>query len=47
MHQHFFEHRNDHTLPKNVAIVDGFEDIMNFEGRDGSCVRGDMCLEQC
>ena len=39
MHQHFFEHRNDYTLPKNVAIVDGFEDIMNFEGRDGSRVR--------
>ena len=34
MHQHFFEHRNDHTLPKNVAIVDGFEDIMKFQGRD-------------
>ena len=29
MHQHFFEHRNDHTLPKNVA---GFEDII--KGRD-------------
>jgi len=32
MHQYIFEHRNDHTLQKNLAIVDGFEDIMKFEG---------------